>query len=254
MLALIPYMYAINNQLIYILITLPHHLVQHKTKSTKWHNKIHSPQLVNKQIYCKHTTKYAHTHSHTMEDNVSIKSSDSVTTSGEYEIVSELLDCPATMEVAGKAAGNSRAAANADTDVGGIVKVPAKSPTLRIANNGDFTELEKNLHEVIHDEPDTIGAGGQTSSSAAAATVEVASIASDTKPVQDVPSAFSTGTLKLDEHVDSRMYLSKYCAQPSGRDVSRNVWVCRVFGYDGEPQSSTRLRGHVNILGQLWHI
>lgn len=147
-----------------------------------------------------------------MEDNVSIKSSDSVTTSGEYEIVSELLDCPATMEVAGKAAGNSRAAANADTDVGGIVKVPAKSPTLRIANNGDFTELEKNLHEVIHDEPDTIGAGGQTSSSAAAATVEVASIASDTKPVQDVPSAFSTGTLKLDEHVDSRMYLSKYCA------------------------------------------
>lgn len=59
----------------------------------------------------------------TMEDNVSIKSSDSVTTSGEYEIV------PETPEVS----------------------KPAKSPTLNIANNGDFNDLEKNMHEVIHE-------------------------------------------------------------------------------------------------------
>lgn len=59
-----------------------------------------------------------------MEDNLSIKSSDSVTTSGEYEIV------PETPDEATK---------------------PAKSPTLNIANNGDFTDLEKNMHEVIHE-------------------------------------------------------------------------------------------------------
>ncbi|KAJ6641996.1 Rab GTPase-activating protein 1 [Pseudolycoriella hygida] len=62
-------------------------------------------------------------HSGIMEDNLSIKSSDSVTTSGEYEIVPE-----------------------APED-----NKPTKSPTLNIANNGDFTELEKNLHEVIHE-------------------------------------------------------------------------------------------------------
>lgn len=64
-----------------------------------------------------------------MEDNVSIKSSDSVTTSGEYEIVPDTVDC---------------------------VDKPATSPTLNIANNGDFTDLEKNLTEVIHELDDTI--------------------------------------------------------------------------------------------------
>lgn len=64
-----------------------------------------------------------------MEDNVSIKSSDSVTTSGEYEIVPDTVDCAASK--------------------------PATSPTLNIANNGDFTELEKNLTEVIHELDDT---------------------------------------------------------------------------------------------------
>lgn len=59
----------------------------------------------------------------TMEDNLSIKSSDSVTTSGEYEIVPEAPE----------------------------VNQPAKSPTLNIANNGDLTDLEKNMHEVIHE-------------------------------------------------------------------------------------------------------
>lgn len=63
-----------------------------------------------------------------MEDNVSIKSSDSVTTSGEYEIVPDTVDCATK---------------------------PATSPTLNIANNGDFTELEKNLTEVIHELDDT---------------------------------------------------------------------------------------------------
>lgn len=58
-----------------------------------------------------------------MEDNLSIKSSDSVTTSGEYEIVPESLE----------------------------LNTPAKSPTLNIANNGDFTDLEKDMHEVIHE-------------------------------------------------------------------------------------------------------
>lgn len=58
-----------------------------------------------------------------MEDNLSIKSSDSVTTSGEYEIVPETLE----------------------------INTPAKSPTLNIANNGDFTDLEKDMHEVIHE-------------------------------------------------------------------------------------------------------
>lgn len=59
----------------------------------------------------------------TMEDNLSIKSSDSVTTSGEYEIVPESPE----------------------------LNKPAKSPTLNIANNGDFTDLEKDMHEVIHE-------------------------------------------------------------------------------------------------------
>lgn len=66
-----------------------------------------------------------------MEDNVSIKSTDSVTTSGEYEIVPELVDCSPTGDDTGKP--------------------PARSPTLNIANNGDFHDLEKNLNEVIHE-------------------------------------------------------------------------------------------------------
>lgn len=70
-----------------------------------------------------------------MDDNVSIKSSDSVTTSGEYEIVpetpqSEIIQT-STKDV---------------VDSGGVV-----SPTLNIANNGDMKELEKNLNEMIHE-------------------------------------------------------------------------------------------------------
>lgn len=60
-----------------------------------------------------------------MDDNLSIKSSDSATTSGEYEIVPETLD---------------------SSD-----KLLGTSPTLNIANNGNIEDLENNLDEVIHE-------------------------------------------------------------------------------------------------------
>lgn len=60
-----------------------------------------------------------------MDDKLSIKSSDSVTTSGEYEIVPEELELQTTQL--------------------------GTSPTLKIANNGNFNDLEKNLNEVIHE-------------------------------------------------------------------------------------------------------
>lgn len=62
-----------------------------------------------------------------MDDKLSIKSSDSVTTSGEYEIVPEELDAVQSSEIG------------------------TTSPTLKIANNGDFNDLEKDLTEVIHE-------------------------------------------------------------------------------------------------------
>ncbi|XP_059620211.1 rab GTPase-activating protein 1-like isoform X2 [Phlebotomus argentipes] len=67
-------------------------------------------------------------------DSVSIKSSDSVTTSGEYEIVPEGM----------LSALRSPGAAQTPGQV-------ASSPTLNIANNGDLQDLEKNLTEVIHE-------------------------------------------------------------------------------------------------------
>lgn len=76
-----------------------------------------------------------------MEDNVSINSSDSVTTSGEYEIVPELIDCGV------EPSGGSSLDAGA--------KPPTQSPKLAIFNNGDMAELAKNMHEVIHDMDDT---------------------------------------------------------------------------------------------------
>lgn len=62
-----------------------------------------------------------------MDDNLSIKSNDSVTISGEYEIVADELDAQAT------ASGAS------------------PSPTLKIANNGNHNDLEKNLTEMIYE-------------------------------------------------------------------------------------------------------
>lgn len=63
-----------------------------------------------------------------MDDKLSIKSSDSVTTSGEYEIVPEELDAIQTTP-----------------------QIGTTSPTLKIANNGNFNDLEKDLTEVIHE-------------------------------------------------------------------------------------------------------
>lgn len=63
-------------------------------------------------------------HRHTMDDNLSIKSSDSVTTSGEYEIVPEELE---------------------------LSPQSGTSPTLKIANNGNINDLEKNLNEMIRE-------------------------------------------------------------------------------------------------------
>lgn len=57
-----------------------------------------------------------------MDDNLSIKSNDSVTISGEYEIVAQAI-----------ASGAS------------------PSPTLKIANNGNHNDLEKNLTEMIYE-------------------------------------------------------------------------------------------------------
>lgn len=71
-----------------------------------------------------------------MDDKLSIKSSDSVTTSGEYEIVPEELE-------------------SQSTHLG-------TSPTLNIANNGNFNDLEKNLHEVIHELENTVATDIET--------------------------------------------------------------------------------------------
>lgn len=60
-----------------------------------------------------------------MDDNESVKSGDSATISGEYEIV--------TNEFA--------QSTNVDTI----------TPALKIANNGDHVELEKNLSEMIYE-------------------------------------------------------------------------------------------------------
>lgn len=66
-----------------------------------------------------------------MDDKVSIKSSDSVTTSGEYEIVLDELEKEITSPL-------------------------GTSPTLNIANNGNLNDLEKDLTEVIHELDQTV--------------------------------------------------------------------------------------------------
>lgn len=91
-----------------------------------------------------------------MDDNLSIKSSDSVTTSGEYEIVPEELD---TLSLS---------------------KQSSQSPTLNIGNNGDIKDLEKNLNEVIH-ELDRTTTAAIESTAAAAATKRTATKRTATK-------------------------------------------------------------------------
>lgn len=83
-----------------------------------------------------------------MDDNLSIKSSDSVTTSGEYEIVPEELESQVPL---------------------------GTSPTLNIANNGNFNDLEKNLTEVIHE-------------------LESKAIVAGTSPIPTTVAAFSENT------------------------------------------------------------
>lgn len=87
-----------------------------------------------------------------MEDNLSIKSSDSVTTSGEYEIVPETPilniilskeDSQETME--GKKGFSGMGEMSVETKKGNI----PISPVLNIASNGDINDLEKNLTEMI---------------------------------------------------------------------------------------------------------
>lgn len=62
-----------------------------------------------------------------MDDNLSIKSNDSVTISAEYEIVADELDAQQTTSGA------------------------SPSPTLKIPNNGNPNDLEKNLTEMIYE-------------------------------------------------------------------------------------------------------
>lgn len=69
-----------------------------------------------------------------MEDNLSVKSSDSVTTSGEYEIVPET---PATNTAGLQIVINN--------------ELTAISPTLNIANNGNLMDLEQNITECIYE-------------------------------------------------------------------------------------------------------
>ncbi|XP_049541657.1 rab GTPase-activating protein 1-like [Anopheles darlingi] len=122
------------------------------------------------------------------DDNLSIKSSDSVTTSGEYEIVPEapletLLD--AATEGVGRSSGEPEqdTASNiadlaeciAEWKIGGTVpsssssKVlkAAISPILNIEGDGNMMDLEKNMNEVIHelDEERTLSGATDPSSS-----------------------------------------------------------------------------------------
>lgn len=85
-----------------------------------------------------------------MDDNVSIKSSDSVTTSGEYEMVPEAsVEMSTTQLLERQPADGSTSitdGVNADE-----YKAMVLSPQLNIANNGDISDLEKNMTEVIHE-------------------------------------------------------------------------------------------------------
>lgn len=93
-----------------------------------------------------------------MEDNLSIKSSDSVTTSGEYEIVSGFpnVDTKVLNIILSNEEENSREIVMMEegkeeilsSSVDDNKKFPI-SPVLNIASNGDINELEKNLTEVI---------------------------------------------------------------------------------------------------------
>ncbi|XP_052896058.1 rab GTPase-activating protein 1-like isoform X1 [Anopheles moucheti] len=138
------------------------------------------------------------------EDSLSIKSSDSVTTSGEYEIVPEapsigedLVDSGVTTshskQLGSEPIRNTEANGNPGGDIGADLaeciaddgeleakqgKEPAKkrsegkkltaiSPILNIEGNGNMMDLEKNMNEVIHEleEERTLSGASDPSSS-----------------------------------------------------------------------------------------
>uniref|UniRef100_A0A336LY84 CSON008111 protein n=1 Tax=Culicoides sonorensis TaxID=179676 RepID=A0A336LY84_CULSO len=82
-----------------------------------------------------------------MEDNLSIKSSDSVTTSGEYEIVPETPALNIILSGGDEGTMEKKEAIEVEGDTK-KQQIPI-SPVLNIASNGDMNELEKNLTEVI---------------------------------------------------------------------------------------------------------
>ncbi|XP_053674762.1 rab GTPase-activating protein 1 [Anopheles nili] len=124
------------------------------------------------------------------EDSLSIKSSDSVTTSGEYEIVPEAPalgeDLP-DGEVNGRSPGcpDEREPVRTAGDIGADLaeciadaegkepgnaagkKLDAISPILNIEGNGNIMDLEKNMNEVIHEleEERTLSGASDASSS-----------------------------------------------------------------------------------------
>lgn len=79
-----------------------------------------------------------------MMDSLSIKSTDSMSTSGEFEIVPT---------EGGNNSGGGAATTIPPISSSSFVITPiaATSPTLNIANNGDLRDLEKNLGEMIHE-------------------------------------------------------------------------------------------------------
>ncbi|XP_050073438.1 rab GTPase-activating protein 1 [Anopheles maculipalpis] len=132
------------------------------------------------------------------EDSLSIKSSDSVTTSGEYEIVPEapslgedLVDAPASVQFGSEPIRSTAANGNPGGDIGADLaeciaddgesgekesvkkraveakKLTAISPILNIEGNGNMMDLEKNMNEVIHEleEERTLSGASEPSSS-----------------------------------------------------------------------------------------
>lgn len=102
-----------------------------------------------------------------MDDKLSIKSSDSVTTSGEYEIVPEELETEAATQL-------------------------GTSPTLNIANNGNFNDLEKNLTEVIHELDNNT------------TTATIATIATDIETALIGQSKIETGKCQVAHYIKCR--------------------------------------------------
>lgn len=156
-----------------------------------------------------------------MDDNVSIKSSDSVTTSGEYEIVPEAPSSEITKKLIA-------------TD---LVDSGVVSPTLNIANNGDMTELEKNLNEVIH-ELDRSGSAGTTKITDVSNIPKLQSHISSN--VTDTPA--STSTTPIASVPPKNLHLSPNFEIPSNLSTP-DIKVGQSIFYDCTELSSTTATG-----------